>query len=79
MTREEALRKEYPLHWAVFRNDYEDLMELLEDEHGDDFLNKVDVRGLWSCAFKYVILVAYTFVHSLISCFLEGGGWGRNG
>uniref|UniRef100_A0A8R1U0K4 ANK_REP_REGION domain-containing protein n=1 Tax=Onchocerca volvulus TaxID=6282 RepID=A0A8R1U0K4_ONCVO len=45
MTDEKELRREYPLHWAVFRNDYEDLMELLEEEHPDEILNKLDVRG----------------------------------
>ncbi|OZC09649.1 hypothetical protein X798_03343 [Onchocerca flexuosa] len=45
MTDEKELRREYPLHWAVFRNDYEDLMELLEEEYADEILNKLDVRG----------------------------------
>ncbi|MCP9259476.1 hypothetical protein DINM_002420 [Dirofilaria immitis] len=45
MTNEKELRQEYPLHWAVFRNDYEDLMELLEEEHASEILDKLDVRG----------------------------------
>lgn len=45
MTDEKELRREYPLHWAVFRNDYGNLMEFLEEEHGDEIVNKLDVRG----------------------------------
>uniref|UniRef100_A0A0R3RGY7 ANK_REP_REGION domain-containing protein n=1 Tax=Elaeophora elaphi TaxID=1147741 RepID=A0A0R3RGY7_9BILA len=45
MTDERELRREYPLHWAVFRNDYENLMELLEEGHTDKTLDKLDVRG----------------------------------
>lgn len=45
MTGEKELRREYPLHWAVFRNDYENLMELLEEENTDEILDKLDVRG----------------------------------
>ncbi|EJW76895.1 hypothetical protein WUBG_12196 [Wuchereria bancrofti] len=45
MTDEKELRWEYPLHWAVFRNDYGNLMEFLEEEHAGEILNKLDVRG----------------------------------
>uniref|UniRef100_A0A1I7VT63 ANK_REP_REGION domain-containing protein n=1 Tax=Loa loa TaxID=7209 RepID=A0A1I7VT63_LOALO len=45
MTDEKGLRREYPLHWAVFRNDYENLMILLEEEHAGEIVNKLDVRG----------------------------------
>uniref|UniRef100_A0A1I8EGF9 ANK_REP_REGION domain-containing protein n=1 Tax=Wuchereria bancrofti TaxID=6293 RepID=A0A1I8EGF9_WUCBA len=45
MTDEKELRREYPLHWAVFRNDYGNLMEFLEEEHAGEILNKLDVRG----------------------------------
>lgn len=45
MTDEKELKRKYPLHWAVFRNDYENLMELLEEGHMSDILNKLDVRG----------------------------------
>ncbi|KAL4003134.1 GPCR-chaperone family protein [Acanthocheilonema viteae] len=45
MTNEKELRREYPLHWVVFRNDYENLMELLEEGHTNEMLDKLDVRG----------------------------------
>ncbi|VDM36877.1 unnamed protein product [Toxocara canis] len=45
MSREEALRRQYPLHWAVFRKDCEELLELLEDDSSEEFINRLDVRG----------------------------------
>ncbi|CAG9530394.1 unnamed protein product [Cercopithifilaria johnstoni] len=45
MTDEKELRREYPLHWAVFRSDYENLMELLEEGNTDEIIDKLDVRG----------------------------------
>ncbi|MFH4979715.1 hypothetical protein AB6A40_006424 [Gnathostoma spinigerum] len=45
MTKEDYIRREYPLHWAVFRKDFEELKELLEDNLDDTELNKLDVRG----------------------------------
>lgn len=44
-TKEEILKKEYPLHWAVFRKDLEELSEVLEENSDDTAINKVDVRG----------------------------------
>ncbi|VDK68052.1 unnamed protein product [Litomosoides sigmodontis] len=45
MADEKELRREYPLHWAVFQNDYENLMELLGKGHANENLDKLDVRG----------------------------------
>lgn len=45
MADEKELRREYPLHWAVFQNDYENLMELLEKGDVNETLDKLDVRG----------------------------------
>ena len=45
MAKEERLKREFPLHWAVFRKDYEELLELLDDATEGE-INKVDVRGM---------------------------------
>lgn len=44
ISKEEIIRSEYPLHWAVFRNDFQDLSRLLEEKSESEVLNKLDVR-----------------------------------
>ncbi|VDN06365.1 unnamed protein product [Thelazia callipaeda] len=58
MTSDRELQREYPLHWAVFQNDYGNLMELLKETQTDDFLNKLDVRG------RTPLMLAVTLGHN---------------
>uniref|UniRef100_F1KZA7 Ankyrin repeat domain-containing protein 13B n=1 Tax=Ascaris suum TaxID=6253 RepID=F1KZA7_ASCSU len=68
MSKEEAIRRQYPLHWAVFRKDCEELLELLEDDSSDEFINKVDVRG------RTPLMLAVTLGHvDCVKALLEKG------
>lgn len=49
MPLEEELKSEYPLHWAVFQNDYTSLKRSLEYDHSERAINKLDVRGKVYC------------------------------
>uniref|UniRef100_A0A0N5ADR0 ANK_REP_REGION domain-containing protein n=1 Tax=Syphacia muris TaxID=451379 RepID=A0A0N5ADR0_9BILA len=57
MGKGEALKNEYPLHWAVFRRDYEELLELLNENAVID-IDKVDCRG------RTPLMLAVTLGHS---------------